>query len=228
MPLEMKPACERCGCGLGHDSQAFVCSYECTFCPACTSAMRDVCPNCGGELLGRPRRGLPGTPAVAPWGVVEGEIVVSDDPARLDVEFIHAFLARSYWSPGIPLEVVRRAVQHSVALGLYERAGDGRNRQVGYARVVTDRATYAYLCDVFVIEAMRGRGLSKLLMRAVMAHPALQGLRRWMLVTRDAHGLYERFGFRPAENPQNVMAIVDRDIYLRAAGAQARGAGAVP
>ncbi len=222
MALEMKAACERCGGVLAPAGGAFVCSYECTFCPGCAAAMGRVCPNCRGELVARPRRG-----AAAGGGQVfevrEGGFVASDDAARLDMGFVHEYLARSYWSPGVPMEIVRRAAEHSVVIGAYEaRDGGGGERQVGYARVVTDRATFAYLCDVFVTEAARGRGVSSLLMRAVMGHPALQGLRRWMLVTRDAHGLYEKFGFVPTDNPQNVMTIVDRDIYRRSAAEPAR------
>lgn len=231
MALEMKAACERCGGVLAPAGGAFVCSYECTFCPACAAAMGRACPNCRGELVARPRRGVAGdlVGGEPPLEMREGGFVASDDPARLDMAFVHEYLARSYWSPGVPVEVVRRAAEHSVVIGAYEaREGDeGAGRQVGYARVVTDRATFAYLCDVFVTEAARGRGVSRLLMRAVMSHPALQGLRRWMLVTRDAHGLYEKFGFKPTENPQNVMTIVDRDIYQRPRAGPGRSSGAV-
>jgi GNAT superfamily N-acetyltransferase len=128
-------------------------------------------------------------------GIVErrlGEYVASSDPARIDVAAVHAFLASSYWAEGIPVELVRRSIEHSLCFGVYHG-----ERQVGFARAITDRATYAYLADVYVLDAHRGRGLARLLMECVMAHPALQGLRRFSLVTRDAHGLYERFGFAP-------------------------------
>jgi GNAT superfamily N-acetyltransferase len=135
---------------------------------------------------------------------------ISTDPARLDIPAVHAYLTRSYWSPGIPLATVERAVRHSLCFGLYSRA-DGA--QAGFARVVTDHATFAYLCDVFVLEAHRGRGLSKLLMRAVMAHPALTGARRAMLATRDAHGLYRQFQFADVGTSGTLMEIVKPDPY---------------
>jgi len=135
---------------------------------------------------------------------------ISTDPARLDIAAMHAYLARSYWSPGIPLAIVERAARHSLCFGLYEKAG---GRQVGLTRVVTDYATFAYLCDVYVLEEHRGRGLSKAMMRAVMSHPALAGARRAMLATRDAHGLYRQFDFRDVGSSQTLMEIVRPDIY---------------
>ncbi len=125
---------------------------------------------------------------------------VSDDPARLDFDVVHGYLTRSYWSPGIAREAVERAARHSLPFGLY----DG-GRQVGYARVVTDRTTFAYLADVFVLEAHRGRGLGVFLVESVLAHPDLQGLRRWLLATRDAHTLYARSGFRALAAPETMM-----------------------
>jgi GNAT superfamily N-acetyltransferase len=138
---------------------------------------------------------------------------VSDDPAKLDPVAIHAFLTRSYWASHIPLDVVERSLAHSLCFGLYDPAG----AQVGCARVVTDRATFAYLCDVYVLEAHRGRGLSKFLMRCVLAHPDLQGLRRFMLATADAHGLYRQFGFETPQRPERVMEKLDPEAYVRAA-----------
>ena len=140
----------------------------------------------------------------------EGGFLVSDDPARLDLELIHSFLAGSYWSENIPLAVLEKAIRNSLCFGVYEG-----QRQVGFGRAVTDCATYAYLADVFVVESHRGRGLSKLLMRAVMSHPELQGLRRWALVTRDAHGLYQQFGFTPLSGPERHMEIHRPDAYRR-------------
>jgi GNAT superfamily N-acetyltransferase len=137
--------------------------------------------------------------------------VVDTDPERLDLALIHGFLTRSYWASGIPFAVVRRSVRHSLCFGLY----DGE-RQVGFARVVSDRATFAYLADVFVLESHRGRGLGKLLMAAVIAHPELQGLRRWMLATRDAHALYARFGFTPLPAPESFMQLHDPGVYAGA------------
>lgn len=139
---------------------------------------------------------------------------ISADPARLDVPAMHACLTRSYWSPGIPLETVERAARNSLCFGLYERA---TGRQVGLARVVTDHATFAYLCDVYVLEQHRGQGLGKRLIDAVMAHPALTGARRAMLATRDAHGLYARHGFRAPPADGVLMQILRPDMY-RAAG----------
>ena len=145
------------------------------------------------------------TEAAAP-----GAYEISTDPARLDVAAIHAYLTRSYWSPGIPIGIVERALRHSLCFGVYESAGGA---QVGLARVVTDYATFAYLCDVYVLEEHRGHGLGKRMMREVMAHPALRGARRAMLATRDAHGLYAGFGFLEAGAAKNLMEIVRPDIY---------------
>jgi GNAT superfamily N-acetyltransferase len=135
---------------------------------------------------------------------------ISTDPARLDIAAVHAFLTRSYWSPGIPYAIVERAARNSLCFGLYEKATDS---QVGLARVVTDHATFAYLCDVYVLEEHRGHGLGKRLMRAVMAHPALSGARRAMLGTRDAHGLYAGFGFRSPPDDGVLMQILKPDPY---------------
>ncbi|HET7792148.1 MAG TPA: GNAT family N-acetyltransferase [Rhizobacter sp.] len=137
---------------------------------------------------------------------------ISTDKTRLDIDTIHGFLTRSYWSPGIPRSVVERAIAHSLCLGLY--LGD---EQVGFARVVTDRATFAYLADVFVLEAHRGRGLSKRLMQAVQSHEDLQGLRRFILGTKDAHGLYRQFGFGELANPSRMMEILKPDVYRQMA-----------
>jgi GNAT superfamily N-acetyltransferase len=127
--------------------------------------------------------------------------LISDDPARLDLGAIHAYLARSYWSTGIPREIIERALRRSLCVGAYAPAGG----QVGLVRVVTDYATFAWLCDVYVLEAHRRRGLSKAMMRAVMSHPDLQTVRRFTLATRDAHGLYAQFGFAPVAKPESQM-----------------------
>jgi len=136
--------------------------------------------------------------------------VISTDAARLDREAIHRFLASSYWAPGIPREIVERSIDHSMPFGLYAGA-----RQVGFARVITDRATFAYVGDVFVLEDHRGKGLAQWMMEVILAHPDLQGLRRWMLLTRDAHALYRRVGFGPVEDASRSMEIVDRNVYAR-------------
>jgi GNAT superfamily N-acetyltransferase len=138
-----------------------------------------------------------------------GDFIISTDPGLLDVALIHDFLAhRSYWAIGRPLDVVRRSLDNSLCFGLYELG-----RQIGFVRVVTDRATFAWLCDVFVLEAYRGRGLSKWLMECVMGHPDLRGLRRVLLGTRDAHGLYERYGFTPLADPTRFLEVFRPDVY---------------
>jgi GNAT superfamily N-acetyltransferase len=129
-----------------------------------------------------------------------GDVLVSSDPARLDLDVIHGYLVRSYWSPGIPRETVERAIRHSLGFGAY--AG---GRQVGFARVITDRATFAYLADVFVLESHQGQGIGKRLMACIVSHPDLQGLRRWILLTRDAHALYRQYGFHEVRTPERLM-----------------------
>jgi ribosomal protein S18 acetylase RimI-like enzyme len=147
--------------------------------------------------------------------IPRGGYEISTDPARLDVAAIHSYLTRSYWSPDIPVDIVDRALRHSLCFGIYESPGGA---QVGLARVVTDYATFAYLCDVYVLEEHRGHGLAKRMMREVMTHPALTGARRIMLATRDAHGLYARFGFQEAGAAKNLMEVVRPDIYGANAG----------
>jgi GNAT superfamily N-acetyltransferase len=146
-----------------------------------------------------------GTDMSAPFEKRSGDAVVSDDPARLDLDVIHGFLSRTYWAAGIPRETLERSIAGSLAFGAYLPAAGGGERQVGFARVITDRATFAYLADVFVLEEERGRGLAVLPMEAIQSHPDLQGLRRWVLVTRDAHGLYSQFGFAPLAAPEHWM-----------------------
>jgi N-acetylglutamate synthase-like GNAT family acetyltransferase len=141
----------------------------------------------------------------------ESSLEISTDPARLDVTLIHEFLRASYWAKHIPREVVERSIEHSLCFGAYR---DGK--QVGFARAVTDRATFAYIGDVFVVSEERGRGVSKAIMAALRAHPDLQGLRRLFLATRDAHGLYAQFGFEPLKNPDWFMSVHDPLVYQRA------------
>jgi GNAT superfamily N-acetyltransferase len=137
------------------------------------------------------------------------EFVVSTDRTRLDINVIHGFLTTCYWAKGIPRETVVRSLEHSLCFGVY----DGSGAQVGFARVVSDFATVAYLGDVFVLETHRGHGLSKFMMECVMGHPALQGLRRWILLTRDAHGLYQQFGFTPLTSADRYMELHRPDVY---------------
>lgn len=136
---------------------------------------------------------------------------ISCDPARLDMAVVHRLLTTSYWSPGIPRDTVERAVAGSLCAGAYAEDGS----QIGFARIVTDRATFAYLADVIVEPHARGQGVGKALVRALMEHPDAQGLRRWVLATEDAHGVYEALGWKPIAHPEWFMEIVDRDIYRR-------------
>ncbi len=138
-----------------------------------------------------------------------GDYVISTDPDRLDLALIHEFLTNCYWAKGIPRDVVARSIEHSLCFGVYDRSG----KQVGFARVVSDFATVAYLGDVFILEPHRGHGLAKWMMECITQHPALQGLRRWMLVTRDAHGLYSQFGFTSLESPERFMELHRADVY---------------
>jgi len=135
---------------------------------------------------------------------------VSDDSVRLDIVAIHATLSRSYWAAGIPRDVVERSIHGSLCLGLYDDATD---EQIGFARVVTDRAAFAYVCDVYVLEAYRGRGLGAWLMDCMLDHPDLQGLRRWLLTTQDAHTFYEDVGFVRAPFPERFMVIDQPNLY---------------
>jgi predicted GNAT family N-acyltransferase len=138
----------------------------------------------------------------------QGEIIISTDKRLLDLSLIHGFLTTSYWAEGIPFETVKKSIEHSLNFGVY-KAGE----QVGFARVITDYATYAYIGDVFIIEHYRGQGLSKWLMQVIASHPELQGLRRWSLLTRDAHGLYRQSGFTQPQNPERYMEKSDPGVY---------------
>jgi GNAT superfamily N-acetyltransferase len=162
--------------------------------------------------------------------------LISTDPSLIDLDVVHGFLSAAYWCKGIPRETVKRGIENSIAFGVYAigeaeradtqasgcRAAHGPEAcptevraTVGFARVITDRATYAYLADVFVLEDRRGRGLSTWLMETVLAHPDLQGLRRFCLLTRDAHGLYAKYGFRPMADPSRYMEWWDPEVYTR-------------
>lgn len=147
-----------------------------------------------------------------------GPYTVSDDPARLDLHAMHAYLRRAYWSEQIPFEVIEQAARGSLCIGAYDAAGG----QVGLARFISDYATFCYVCDVYVLEEHRGRGLSKAMVAMAMSHPRLQGLRRWNLVTNDAHGLYRQFGFKPLAQVERHMERIDPGMYKRAAEKQPR------
>jgi len=138
------------------------------------------------------------------------EFTISTDRSKLDRKAIHEFLTASYWATGIPREVVDRSIDGALCFGVFENG-----RQVGFARVITDSATFAYLADVYVLESHRGRGLAAWLMECILAHPDLQGLRRWMLLTRDAHPLYRKSGFRDLAHPERVMEMTFPGIYER-------------
>jgi GNAT superfamily N-acetyltransferase len=133
---------------------------------------------------------------------------ISTDRGRLDVAVIHDFLRASYWAPDIPRALVERSIENSLCFGAF-LAG----RQAGFARVITDYATFAYVADVFVLPEHRGRGVSKLIMQAIIDHPDLQGLRRLLLATQDAHGLYAQFGFAPLAQPEYFMTVHKPDVY---------------
>lgn len=139
-----------------------------------------------------------------------GELRLSTDQTEMDAVAIHAVLTEMYWSRGIPLDTVRRAIEGSLAIGVFD--GD---RQIAFARAVTDGATFAYVADVYVLEAYRGRGVATMMMEAMTTHPRLRGLRRWLLSTRDAHGLYLKFGFGPVSAPDRLMERRDPGVYAR-------------
>ncbi|EPE0640802.1 GNAT family N-acetyltransferase [Vibrio cholerae] len=140
--------------------------------------------------------------------VVQG-FEISTDNNRLNFEVIYEFISQSYWAADIPKATLEKAISNSFCFGIYDSIG----HQVGFARLITDKATFAYLADVFIIESQRGKGLSKRLVETIVTHPELQGLRRMVLATRDAHGLYAQYGFKPVENPEILMQIWQPNIY---------------
>ena len=139
---------------------------------------------------------------------IKGKFYISTEKEKMDIDVIHSFLTRSYWAEGISKEIVRRSIEGALCFGVFEN-----DKQIGFARMITDRATFAYLADVFIIEEFRGLGLSKWLMEVIMSYPDLQGLRRMMLATRDAHELYKKFGFTLLNNVDRWMHIHNPDVY---------------
>ncbi|MEA5426295.1 GNAT family N-acetyltransferase [Arcicella lustrica] len=139
--------------------------------------------------------------------VQKDDFLISTDKSKLQIDVIHDYLCnRSYWAKGIPVEIVQRSIAHSITFGVYHQQ-ENKLVQIGFCRVTSDLATFAYLADVFVLEEYRGNGLSKFLVESVLKHPDLQGLRRWVLATWDAHGLYAQFGFEPLDKPEYFMQI---------------------
>ncbi len=147
---------------------------------------------------------------------MQKQYVVSSDKSLIDLNVVHGFLTNCHWAKGISRELVEKSIQHSLCFGVYELS-DGKRKQVGFARVISDFATFAYLSDVFVLESHRGNDLSKQLLTEIMKHPELQGLRRWMLVTTHAHGLYEQFGFSAPQHPEKIMEIFVPNLYEKQA-----------
>jgi GNAT superfamily N-acetyltransferase len=152
----------------------------------------------------------PAMPSEAIQKFRRGGFEITTDPARLDLDVIHSFLTNSYWAKGIGRDIVARSIENSLCFGVYSA-----DKQIGFARVISDNATYAYIGDVFVLESHRGRGLGKWLMECIMQHPRLQGLRRWSLVTNDAHGLYAQFGFTALKSPEKHMELHQPQVYKR-------------
>lgn len=136
------------------------------------------------------------------------DYTITTEATRIDVKAAHAFLTQSYWSPGVPIEIVERAIRNSLCFAILKNG-----QQVGFGRVVTDKATFAYLADVYILDEHRGRGLSKRLIEEVLKHPDLQGLRRFLLATKDAHGLYSQFGFKELANPSRMMEVHNPNAY---------------
>jgi GNAT superfamily N-acetyltransferase len=141
------------------------------------------------------------------YTVAKNNYIISTDKSKIDIDYVHRFLSQSYWSPGVSIQVVKKAMEGSLCFGIYNNDLQTLPacRQIGYARMITDRATFAYLADVFIDEDYRGKGLGKWLVETILAHPGLQGLRRILLATKDAHKLYEQCGFTSINNSERYM-----------------------
>ena len=149
------------------------------------------------------------------YDILKENFIISTDKSKLDLAVIHKYLSiESYWAKNIPVALVQKAIEGSFCFGIYKKDDLNKNRQIGFARVITDNATFGYLADVFILEEYRGVGLSKWLMQEIMNHQKLQGFRRWMLATRDAHKLYEQFGFTALDKPERIMQLILTDAYL--------------
>jgi GNAT superfamily N-acetyltransferase len=146
--------------------------------------------------------------------IQKNNFFISTDASKINIEAVHHYLCNeSYWAKNIPLNIVQKSIQGSLCFGVYKKENETAFTQVGFARIITDKATFAYLADVFIIEKYRGMGLSKWLMQEIMGHEELQGLRGWMLGTKDAHGLYEQFGFKRLENSERIMRLSAFEAY---------------
>jgi GNAT superfamily N-acetyltransferase len=139
--------------------------------------------------------------------------LLSTDKSKLDVDVIHNYLCNeSYWAKNIPIEIVKRSIEGSCCFGIFVKENTIQ-KQIGFARVISDCATFGYLADVFILDAYRGKGLSKWMMEFIMSCPDLQGLRRWLLATKDAHELYKKFGFSALDKPERIMGFKPFDEY---------------
>ena len=136
------------------------------------------------------------------------EFTITTDKSKMDIDVIHGYLSRSYWAQGVPRATVQKSIEGSLSFAVLHGS-----RQVGFARVITDKATFGYLSDVFILEEYRGKGLSKWLMEIILGHPELQNFRRFLLSTRDAHGLYRQFGFKELVSPENWMQVYNPEVY---------------
>jgi N-acetylglutamate synthase-like GNAT family acetyltransferase len=138
----------------------------------------------------------------------KNDLIISTDQSKLDFNFIHNHLNKTYWAKGIPMEIVKKSVENSIAYGVYQQ-----EKQIGFARLITDKATFAYLADVLISDGFRGNGFAKWLMDCIIKNPEIQGLRLFLLATQDAHTLYQQFGFKPVAEPKRFMEIFKPDIY---------------
>jgi GNAT superfamily N-acetyltransferase len=142
------------------------------------------------------------------------DLFISTDKSKIDINLVYNYLNQeSYWAKNVSMDIVARAIENSFCFGVYKKENDATIKQIGFARVITDKATFGYLADVFILEAYRGRGLSKWLMEEIMGHAELQGFRGWMLGTKDAHGLYEKFGFKKLQNSERIMRLALMEGY---------------